>query len=460
MAVCKCLADSTRYLADMHVSLQRIQAFLENETSYASSEEKVMYSGPVHKSGSVVRKSKPKDRVSAAPNFTPQHTLIREMSNCGFAHEDEEAGKPILLRRRRRSTNVQLMDSRPHVTMDGVTCRWSGNSQKDTLKNISLHVREKQLVILTGRSGSGKSSLLLSILEELPLTAGKLVSAGRIAFVSQSPWVFSGTVRDNILFGRDYHEAEYQEALRSVDLHKDVFFMRHGDLTHVGQQGAGLSGGQRARVALARAVYADAELYLLDDPLSALDEKVTQHVFENCVCRALSGRVRLLATHQVQFVSSADHVIMLHNGALAYQGGYDGLAASGLLAAELELAQGKVEGAMPADDEMLLPRRRFTSTTDDFYPAQEDAETLNEEERETGSVSWRLYWQYFRSSMHPVFIVLMSLFFVAVQGEGPVDFQSYLFIHPSIHPSISSIRRRTSRRPSIGRTTVLVKIMR
>lgn len=417
IAVCKYLADSTRYLADVSVSLRRIQKFLEHDTSYEFEEKQLLYSGPFDQLSAAVRKTEVKPPlVRKISRNSDRHNSSKRYESM---FDDTIPGTPVLLRRRRLSTNVLLKNAMPHVTIERVSCKWNETSEQKTLGDISLHVPNRRLVIVTGQSGSGKSSLLLSIMEEIPLSSGKLSSAGRIAYVSQTPWVFSGTLRDNILFGRVYEESKYQQALRSCDLHKDVFSMRKGDMTQVGQHGAGLSGGQRARVALARAVYSDANIYLLDDPLSALDAKVAKHVFGNCICEALAGRLRILATHQVQFVHSADYIVMLQHGSIAFKGNYRDLEKSGLLAAELELAQGKVETTASAEEEIFVPTRRFTSMSEELDPSQEDAQCLNEEdeERASGSVSWKLYWCYFRASLHSVLIALLALFFVAVQGK-------------------------------------------
>ena len=146
-----------------------------------------------------------------------------------------------------------------------------------------MQARSGQLVGITGSVGSGKTSLLMAILGELPISSGHSSCNGKIAYLSQVPWVFSGTFRDNILFGRDFDEQKYNTIIRVCDLIADLECFPKGDLTEIGQRGVILSGGQRARVSLARAIYSEADIYLMDDPLSAVDAKVGKHLFDKCI---------------------------------------------------------------------------------------------------------------------------------------------------------------------------------
>ncbi|KAL8189884.1 UNVERIFIED_CONTAM: Multidrug resistance-associated protein 4 [Gekko kuhli] len=162
-----------------------------------------------------------------------------------------------------------------------LTCFWDKTLEAPTLQNISFSIRRGELLVVVGPVGAGKSSVLSAILGELAASKGFVNARGRIAYVSQQPWVFSGTVRNNILFGKAYEKEKYEKVLRACALKKDLEMLPDGDLTVVGDRGATLSGGQKARVNLARAVYQDADIYLLDDPLSAVDAEVSRHLFEN-----------------------------------------------------------------------------------------------------------------------------------------------------------------------------------
>ena len=176
---------------------------------------------------------------------------------------------------------------------------------------------------MTGPVGSGKSSLLHAISGEILVASGKVEVEGKIAYVSQSAWIFSGTVRDNILFGNEFKEEKYQRVINACALKDDMTKFPQGDLTQLGERGVSLSGGQKARVSLARAVYYDAEIYLLDDPLSAVDNKVGKHIFEKCIRGLLSDRLKILVTHQLQYTNKADYIVVLKGGTIAQSGTFD-----------------------------------------------------------------------------------------------------------------------------------------
>ena len=207
------------------------------------------------------------------------------------------------------------------------------------MNNITLNVSNGDILAITGDVGSGKSSLLTAILGELPLCEGAISYHGRVAYVPQIPWVFSGTIRENILFGLPFDDEKFQHVVAICGLTKDLTNFTNGDLTEIGQRGATLSGGQKARVGLARAVYSVADIYLLDDPLSAVDTKVGRIIFENCIVGHLSGRIRLLVTHQLQHLKDLDHIAVMENGSIIHQGGYTELTDQGLFSDILELSQ-------------------------------------------------------------------------------------------------------------------------
>ena len=210
----------------------------------------------------------------------------------------------------------------PFVSITDASFSWNQEILSNTLRDITFNVRNGDLLAITGAVGSGKSSLLTAILGELPLHRGSILYHGKIAYVPQIPWVFSGTIRENILFGLPFNEERFQKVVHICELTKDLTNFTNGDLTEIGQRGVTLSGGQKARVGLARAVYSDADIYLLDDPLSAVDTKVGRRLFENCIFGHLSGRIRLLVTHQLQYLKDVDRVIVMDNGSIAHQGVY------------------------------------------------------------------------------------------------------------------------------------------
>ena len=195
------------------------------------------------------------------------------------------------------------------VFLQNVVCSWSGGWNRPTLKSLCFKAESGDLLFITGPVGSGKFSVFCAILNEMPLLDGEISCQGRTALVSQQPWVFSGTVRDNILFGK-----RLTHMSTACDLDKDLQRFPYCDMTRVGERGIVLSGGQRARVELARAVYSDADIYLLDDPLSAVDSKVGEHIFHNCINTLLNGKTRLMITHNLQVLNEAKNMVFMKNG--------------------------------------------------------------------------------------------------------------------------------------------------
>lgn len=208
------------------------------------------------------------------------------------------------------------------ICAEKLCASWSGDSDKLTLNNISFTVnKDNPLLAVVGAVGSGKSTLLQCILDELPPLSGEINMKGEIAYASQEPWIYSATLRENILFGLPYDFNWYNTVVEACALDKDIELLPHGDLTTVGERGITLSGGQKARVSLARAIYCKADIYLLDDPLSAVDAAVSRHLFDRCIRGMLSQTsCVVLVTHQLQYVQQCDTVLGLNEGCVTVIG--------------------------------------------------------------------------------------------------------------------------------------------
>ena len=281
------------------------------------------------------------------------------------------------------------------------------------LHNVTMEACEGDLVVLTGPVGSGKSSILAAINGEVVVTEGTIFCSGTIAYVSQSPWVFSATIRENILFGKEYDQERFQAVVTVCALERDLEMFPDGELTIVGEKGAVLSGGQRARVSLARAVYTDADLYLLDDPLSAVDANVSQYIFEECICGLLSTKTRLLVTHQTNHMERADHIIVVSKGAVLTRGKFAEMTETGLL-------------DVPRRSTRVTATCKSSKETSTMMRDEEDADALprriekglqeTEEDRMIGAVSMQLYWKYFRAGQTVVALIGLLMLFLITQG--------------------------------------------
>uniref|UniRef100_A0A8D0D5X3 ATP-binding cassette, sub-family C (CFTR/MRP), member 12 n=1 Tax=Sander lucioperca TaxID=283035 RepID=A0A8D0D5X3_SANLU len=183
-------------------------------------------------------------------------------------------------------------------------------------------VRSQRLLAVCGTVGNGKTSLICSLLEQLNLQHGSVSVQGSIAYAAQQAWIFYGTVRDNILMGEPLDHSRYNRVLSCCCLEDDLKILPHGDQTLLGEEGVNLSGGQKQRVSLARAVYSNRDIYLLDDPLSAVDAHVGKHIFEQCIKKELLGKSIILVTHQLQYLEFCDEVLVLKDGAVLETGSH------------------------------------------------------------------------------------------------------------------------------------------
>ncbi|CAG2107853.1 unnamed protein product [Medioppia subpectinata] len=175
-----------------------------------------------------------------------------------------------------------------------------------------------------------QSSLLMTLLRELELLSGSIHMNGTVSYSAQEPWSFNNSVRNNILFGREYNERRYRDVVRVAALERDLKIFPFGDRTLVGEKGVSLSGRQKARITLARSLYRNADICLMDDPLSAVDAAVAEHIFEQCIVDYLGPKIQILVTHQIQFIRKATKILVLDDGKCLALGTFDELLAKGL----------------------------------------------------------------------------------------------------------------------------------
>uniref|UniRef100_F1LR52 Multidrug resistance-associated protein 4 n=1 Tax=Rattus norvegicus TaxID=10116 RepID=F1LR52_RAT len=336
----------------------------------------------------------------------------------------------------RRIKNFLLLDELPErkaqepsdgkaiVHVQDFTAFWDKALDTPTLQGLSFTARPGELLAVVGPVGAGKSSLLSAVLGELPPTSGLVSVHGRIAYVSQQPWVFSGTVRSNILFGRKYEKERYEKVIKACALKKDLQLLEDGDLTVIGDRGATLSGGQKARVNLARAVYQDADIYLLDDPLSAVDAEVGKHLFQLCICQTLHEKITILVTHQLQYLKAASHILILKDGEMVQKGTYTEFLKSGVDFGSLLKKENEEAEPSPVPGTPTLRNRTFSEASiwsqqssrpslKDGVPDAQDAENTQaaqpEESRSEGRIGFKAYKNYFSAGASWFFIIFLVL---------------------------------------------------
>lgn len=305
----------------------------------------------------------------------------------------------------------RMNDSR--LILSNLTCDINNKNNKDKkdttlLRDINFELGPGSLTAVIGRAGAGKSTVLRAILGEIPIVKGSIDANGTIGFVSQTSWLFSGTVRENILFGLPLYQERYDKVIHACALIEDFKLLPHGDQTFIGERGLSLSGGQRARVSLARAVYHDCDIYLLDDPLSAVDAKVGRHIFEECITGLLSNRLRLLVTHHLHYLKNVPEILVLDNGQITQRGSFEEIASRSDLCSKI------------LDESHDDSTERETGLE---CKQSDDKETdgklgMAEEDRTVGNVSVKTYWKYFRSYSSLCGCLLMLLLSLIPEGEN------------------------------------------
>ncbi|KAJ2946418.1 hypothetical protein O0L34_g12457 [Tuta absoluta] len=311
------------------------------------------------------------------------------------------------------------------IELSGVSASWTAVSEqtKLTLNNVTMRVRKGRSCAIIGPVGSGKSSLLQMLLKELNVTKGSFNVHGTVSYACQEAWLFPATVRENIVFGRPYDSARYKRVCEACCLTPDFKQFPYGDLSLVGERGVSLSGGQRARINLARAVYREADIYLLDDPLSAVDANVGRSLFEGCINGYLQGRTVILVTHQVHFLNAVDQIVVLNEGTVENIGTYDEIAKTGKAFARL-MNNDKNEGEQAdGDNADKRPSLKKATSLQHGASVKEDdddrmEQTLAAEERASGTLKWDILQRYLSSVNSWCVVMSVLLALVVSQGAG------------------------------------------
>ncbi|XP_064158420.1 multidrug resistance-associated protein 5 isoform X2 [Anguilla rostrata] len=294
-----------------------------------------------------------------------------------------------------------------------------------TLHCINLTVPQGKLVGICGSVGSGKSSLISAILGQMTLLEGSVKVSGDFAYVAQQAWILNASLRDNILFGKEHEEERYQMVLSACCLRPDLAILPCADLTEIGERGANLSGGQRQRISLARALYSDRSIYVLDDPLSALDAHVGNHIFNNAIKKQLRSKTVIFVTHQLQYLVDCDEVIFMRDGSITEQGSHEDLMSlNGDYAAmfnNLQLGEAPYIDVTHRNSGNSLkkpPEKTKAGSIKKDKPANKDnGQLMQAEERGQGSVPWSVYRVYIQALGGVMVFLLILLLFILNVGS-------------------------------------------
>jgi ABC-type multidrug transport system ATPase subunit len=269
---------------------------------------------------------------------------------------------------------------------------------------MSFRVRPGSFTAIVGRVGSGKSSLLQALIGEMRRTRGSVVFSAPVAYVPQTAWIRNATLRENVLFGAVEDEGRFREVVRVCALEHDLEMLPNGEDTEIGEKGITLSGGQKARVSLARAVYSGAPVVLLDDPLSAVDAHVGKRILEECLLDGpLKGTTRVLVTHQLGVLDKVDEVWVMEEGKIIERGAYRHLMSESIVFKRLMEEYGNLEKAeiQSSEPAALEEVKKKIDEPKDAHLKQDDKKAertalMQTEERNTGAVTWNTYASYLR----------------------------------------------------------------
>ncbi|KAL3373840.1 hypothetical protein AABB24_005691 [Solanum stoloniferum] len=330
------------------------------------------------------------------------------------------------------------------ILMKSANLSWEENPPRPTLRNINLEVRPGEKIAICGEVGSGKSTLLAAILGEVPSIQGTVKVFGTVAYVSQSAWIQTGSIRENILFGSPLDSQRYQQTLEKCSLLKDLELLPYGDLTEIGERGVNLSGGQKQRIQLARALYQNADIYLLDDPFSAVDAHTASSLFNEYVMEALSGKTVLLVTHQVDFLPAFDMVLLMSDGEILHAAPYHQLLASSKEFQDLVDAHKETAGSERVAEVNSSSRRESNTReicktdTSKTSVAPGGDQLIKQEEREVGDTGFTPYVQYLNQNKGYLFFAIATLSHVTFV-IGQITQNSWMAANVD-NPHVSTLR--------------------
>jgi ATP-binding cassette, subfamily C (CFTR/MRP), member 4 len=392
--------------SEMRVSLRRIEGFLML---------------PEHSVESIQSHSQPLPRNSDLSKGVSNTQQNDTLNSIHMQLKDPETNKPqselALVAETEIDHTTPNVSPQSSICVNTMTCEWI----KDTpvLREVTFEARAGDLICVVGPVGSGKSTLLMALLGELRPKSGSVQVFGSKSYSSQDAWILSSSIRDNICFGEPFQEDWYEQVVSACSLLDDFARFPYGDMTEVGERGVTLSGGQKARLSLARAVYANRDILLLDDPLSAVDTRVGRHIFQKCLVELVKSKLRILVTHQVQYLPFVDKVIVLdRNGQMTAAGTYQQLLQQNLLGASGLLDNDKSEirddiDQIPADvSDTDTKRKASLAMADSRQSVSAPSQQLvKAEDRKEGVVSFDAYKNYWLADRSCGTVSMVTLVF-------------------------------------------------
>ncbi|XP_078524925.1 ATP-binding cassette sub-family C member 12-like [Lissotriton helveticus] len=439
------LTTSTVFTVMSIFSIMRYIVFIGPYSVKAGMEAKVS----LHRLKNFLMRENPPSYVKKEQESTFAIVLNNAMLSWGIMDQSENSGIANGQGVHEIWINAKLPLKTPDAVSQVEVSEAGKKSSSFILHNLTFKVQKGKLLGICGNVGSGKSSIISALLGQMHLKDGEVYLNGTLAYVPQQAWIFHGSVKENVLFGKEFDEKRYHEAIRDCLLEIDLASLPFGDLTEIGERGINLSGGQKQRVSMARAVYADKDIYLLDDPLSAVDAHVGKHIFEECIKRKLKGKTVVLVTHQLQYLEFCDEVVLLEDGRIREKGTHKELMDANGRYTQLienlnmeqsqEVKEDSAKHATPLEKTSGQENSRAGTQNGITNPVFDMTDELNvhkvdginadkgeekafenqlvlEEEMQEGSVSLHTYHHYIKAAGGYTVTVLVTLCFMLLLG--------------------------------------------
>ena len=344
--------------------------------------------------------------------------IVSQEAETGARSKKQGKGAKVEEKKQKKADKIAAIAGRPNTAESGLESSSTITEMEPfRLQDMAFSVGRNELLAVIGGVGSGKSSLLAALAGDMRRTSGQVTMGATRAFCPQYAWIQNTSVKENILFGKEFNHRWYNDVIDACALRPDLDMLPHGDLTEIGERGITVSGGQKQRLNIARAIYFDSDIVLMDDPLSAVDAHVGRHIFDNAICGLLKDKCRILATHQLHVLNRCDRIIWLQEGRIEtidtfanlmkFNEGFQKLMAT--TAQEEKFEETAEVNEDPIEDEKKTEKKRKN---------RKGAALMQQEERAVKSVSWGVYAAYVRSSGSIFFAPMVVFLLIISQGAN------------------------------------------
>ena len=374
-----------QYIADLKslmISLNRIQKFLIVKDIKLNDEE---------------TKDKNEEQTKKYNEEKNSNDIAIEYNNCDFGIKAEE-----------KENEEKEEDEKS----EGI------KENRILLKGVNLVIKKEELTTIIGETGSGKSCLINAILNNLDLLNSNEENVKYynyspvISYACQDPWIMNGTIRDNIIFYGEYNKEKYNKVINACQLDKDFENLKHGDLTEIGSTGNNISGGQRARISLARAIYKDADIYLFDDPIPSVDSYVSVKIFHQAIVNLLKNKTRIFVTHDTRNLKSSSRIIYMNNFKIEFNGTFEEFSKN-------EIYNDIINNNNNKDNKQIAKlNNEITDIKGEYFTNKDNTlgKLLRDEDQVTGKVSCNIYCEFFKIFGGILFFILLIFLTICISG--------------------------------------------